>query len=120
MRAESIEQALGDLVSVYGNDVRVASEGSRTLVRIDRVEMPPGCRPATTSMLLVFDPAQAKPIPYVAPSQLLANGGTPRSTSVQVVGGESWMHFSFNIPWTENEGIIRLIAIARQRFAQQS
>lgn len=120
MRAEAIDQAVRDLASVYGNDVRIASEGSRTLVRISGVEVPPGCHPATTSMLLVFDPAQAKPIPYVAPGQLLANGGAPRSTSVQVVGGESWMHFSFNIPWTENEGIIRFIAIARQRFAQQS
>jgi len=120
MRAESVEQAVRDLTSAYGSNVHVASEGPRTLVRINGVEMPPGCRPATTSMLLVFDPAQPKPTPYVAPGQLLANGGTPRSTSVQAVAGESWMHFSFNIPWTENEGIIRFIAIARQRFAQQS
>jgi hypothetical protein len=120
MSPESIERALGDLVAIYGNAVRVASEGPRTLVQIDGVEMPPGCRPATTSMLLVFDSAQPRPVPYVAPGQLLANGGTPRSTSVQVIGGESWMHFSFNIPWTENEGIIQFIGIARQRFAQQS
>ncbi len=118
MTAEAIEQAIRDLVSVYGDGVRTAREGSRTLLRVGAVELPPGCRPATTPMLLVFDPDQTKPLPYVQPGQLLANGSAPRSSSNQMVGGEPWMQFSFNIPWTENDGIIRFIAAARQRFAQ--
>ncbi len=118
MRAETIEQVIRDLVSVYGDEVRIAREGSRTLVRVSEVELPPGCRPPTTPMLIVFDPDQPKPLPYVHPGQLLANGGAPRSSSNQTVGGEPWMQFSFNIPWTENDGIIRFIAAARQRFAQ--
>src|SRR5574341_2051935 len=115
MKAATIEKAIQDLVSVYGDDVRTACEGSRTLARLAEVEMPPGCRPATTPMLLVLDAAAEKPVAYVQPGQLLSNGRTPRSTSAQIVGGESWMQFSFNIPWTEESGIIRFIAAARQR-----
>jgi hypothetical protein len=118
VKAETIEKAVCDLASVYGKGVRIAREGSRTLARIAEVEMPPGCRPARTGMLLMLDPAAEKPVPYVQPGQLLANGRAPRSTSTQMVGGESWMHFSLNIPWTEAAGITRFIAAARQRFAQ--
>lgn len=118
MTAETIEHAIRDLVSVYGEGVRTAREGGRTLARVSDVELPPGCRPPRTPMLIVFDPGQPKPIPYVQPGQLLANGGAPRSTSTQIVGGESWMQFSFNIPWAEGHGIIRFMASARQRFAQ--
>ena len=117
MKPETIEQAIRDLVSIYGDGVRVAREGSRTLVRLAEVEMPPGCRPQTTAMLLVFDPDQPKPLPYVRPGQLLANGREPRSTSTQIVGGESWMQFSFNIPWVEGQSIVRFVTAARQRFA---
>jgi len=75
-------------------------------------------QPPTTSMLLLLDPAQEKPIPYVRPGLLLANGNAPRSTSVAIVGGEAWMGFSFQIPWCEEHGVIRFIAAARQRFVQ--
>lgn len=118
MRAETIDQAIRDFVSVYGDGVRTAREGSRTLVRVSDVDLPPGCRPPTTPMLIVFDPDQPKPIPYVQPGQLLANGRAPRSTSTQIVGGESWLQFSFNIPWAEGQSIIRFVTAARQRFAQ--
>ncbi len=118
MRAETIDQAIRDLISVYGDGVRTAREGPRTLVRVSDLDLPPGCRPPTTLMLIVFDPDQPKPIPYVQPGQLLANGRAPRSTSTQIVGGESWMQFSFNIPWAEGQSIIRFVTAARQRFAQ--
>ncbi len=116
-----IEQAIAALVATYGTDhVHQAIEGSRTLVKVDGVGMPPGCQPAATAMMLAFDPAQPKPIPYVQPGQLLANGKVPTSTSNTIVGGESWMQFSFNIPWEERVGIARFIAAARQRFAQDA
>jgi hypothetical protein len=118
VKPETIEQAIRDLISTYGDGVRIAREGARTLVRLSEVEMPPGCQPQTTSLLLVFDPDQPKPVPYVQPGQLLANGRGPRSASTQMVGGESWMQFSFNIPWAEGQSIMRFVAAARQRFAQ--
>jgi hypothetical protein len=118
MTAETIEHAIEDLVGAYGDGVRVAREGARVLARLSEVELYPGCRPEKTAMLLVFDPSQQKPIPHVEPGQLLANGRVPRSTSTVMVGGESWMQFSFNIPWEEGISIIRFVAAARQRFAQ--
>jgi hypothetical protein len=118
MKAEAIEKAIRDLVSIYGDGVRTAREGSRTLARLAEVEMPPGCRPPTTPMLVVLDTAAEKPVAYFQPGQLLSNGRAPRSTSMQIVAGESWLQFSFNAPWTDEAGIVRFIAAARQRFAQ--
>ena len=118
MKAETIEQAIRDLVSAYGDGVRTAQDGPRRLVRVNEVELPPGCQPSATPLLIVFDPDQPKPIPYIQPGQLLANGRSPRSASTQIVGGEAWLQFSFNIPWTEDHSITRFIASARQRFAQ--
>ena len=103
----------------YGEErIRIAVEGERTLVRVSDVELYEGCAPPSTPMLLIFDPAQPKPLAYVQPGQLLANGKAPRSTSAALVGGESWLQFSFNIPWDESNGVMRFVAAARQRFAQ--
>jgi len=118
MRPETVEQAIKDLVVVYGEEVHCAQEGSRTLVRISTVELYSTCSPPVTPMLLVFDPGQPKPLVYVQPGQLLANGRVPKSSSTVLVGGESWMQFSFNILWTEGDSIMRFVAAARQRFTQ--
>lgn len=118
MKPESIAEAVQVVTEIYGvEQVRVATEGTRTLVRVAVVELYPTSKPPTTAMLLVFDPAQPKPSVYVQPGQLLTNGTVPRSTSTVLVGGESWMQFSFQIPWEERHGIRRFIAAARQRFA---
>lgn len=114
-----IAEAARVVTETYGGEhVRVATEGGKTLLRIDEVELYPTAQPPGTAMLLVLDPGQPKPMPYVQPGQLLANGMAPKSTSVALVGGESWMQYSFNIPWSEEHGIVRFIAAARQRFAQ--
>ena len=114
-----ISGAAALLKSSYSDhQVRTAQDSARTLLRIAEVELYDGCRPRSTAMLLVLDPAQPKPQVYVQPGQLLANGKTPRSTSTVMIGGESWLQFSFNIPWEEKHGITRFIAAARQRFAQ--
>jgi hypothetical protein len=118
MTQETIDKCVQALVEVYGEGVRVAREGQQTLTRVSKVELYPTSQPPVTTMLLVFDTAQSKPVPYVQPGQLLANGRSPKSTSMQLVGGESWLQFSFNIPWTEEDGIMRFLASARQRFAQ--
>jgi hypothetical protein len=118
MRQETIEQLVKDLVTMYGDGVRSAQEGSQTFVRIHSVELYPTCTPPETPLLLVLDLGQQKPLVYVQPGQLLANGRVPRSSSTVLVGGESWMQFSFNIPWSEGDSIMRFVAAARQRFAQ--
>ena len=114
-----IGDAVAKLTKAYGAEhIKVANDNGRTLVRIDEVELYEGCQPPSTPLLLVLDPGQPKPLVYVRPGQLLSNGSAPRSTSVVIVGGESWMQFSFSIPWEERFGIVRFIAAARQRFAQ--
>ncbi len=118
MQSETIEQTIKDLTAVYGDEVHLAQEGQCTLVRIDAVDLYPTCRPPLTPMLLVFDPGQPKPLVYVQPGQLLANARVPKNSSTVLVGGEPWMQFSFNIPWTEGDSIKPFIAAARQRFTQ--
>jgi len=116
--SESIEAAIKELVLVYGDGVRLAREGARSLVRLDAVQLYETCRPPVTRMLLVFDPGQPKPQFYVVPDQLLTNGKAPKNQATTIVGGESWMGCSFNIPWKEGDTIIRFVAAARQRFSQ--
>jgi len=118
MRQEAIEQAIQDLGAIYGDEVQSAREGSQTFVRLKAIELYSTCRPPVTPMLLVFDHSQPKPFVYVRPGQLLANGRVPKTSSTVLIGGESWMQFSFNIPWTEEDNIMRFVAAARQRFAQ--
>jgi hypothetical protein len=114
-----IADAVSVVTDTYGAEqVRMATDGVCTLVRIAVVELYPNSNPSSTPMLLVLDPAKPKPAVYVQPCQLLANGKAPKSTSVVLVGGESWLQYSFNIPWEEQHGIRRFIAAARQRFAQ--
>lgn len=36
--------------------------------------------------------------------------------STILIGGESWMQFSFNIPWSDGDSIMRFLAAARKRF----
>jgi hypothetical protein len=118
MRHETITKAVEELRSVYGEAAAESREGGRTLVKIGGVELPPGCKPARSDVLIVLDPAAARPVAYVRPGVLLPNGVAPRSTSQTVVGGESWLGFSFAFPWSEADSIITFLAVARQRFAR--
>lgn len=114
-----IAEAIDVVKRTYGDGhVHVSLDGGRTLVRVGSVELYAGCQPPSTAMLLILDPNQPKPLAYVQPGQLLASGKVPKSTSPVLVAGESWMQFSFNIPWEQRHGIVRFIAAARQRFAQ--
>jgi len=118
MRTENIEKFVKTLTEVYGDGLRVAREGQQTLARVSEVGLYSTCKPPATPMLLVFDPGQPKPQVYVQPGQLLANGRAPKSSSTVLIGGESWLQFSFNISWNEEDGITRFLTAARQRFMQ--
>ena len=87
MTPDFIAGAARELEGTYGTDgIRVAADGPRTLVRISEVELLRR-EPRAISMLLVLDPSQPKPVAYVRPGQLLANGADPRSTSLVMTGG---------------------------------
>ena len=117
MRDENVQRAISELIKVYGSAVKCRKEGKETLILIPQIELYPGCIPFSTQMLLVFRPSEPKPAVYVSPGQLLSNGRVPRSSSTVLLYGESWMQFSFNIPWTEEENIMRFFGAARRRFS---
>jgi hypothetical protein len=118
MSPDVIQRAVSELIATYGETVRCIQESGQLLVRIDDVELYDSCTPTRTKILLVLNPAQPKPLFYVSPGQTLSNGRLPKNSSNEIVAGESWMRFSFNIPWENGEGIIQFIASIRQRFAQ--
>ena len=118
MDTSELERITSQLGSVYGHAIKLGQDGHRRLIQVDRVELYPGCRPPETTMLLVLDPAHPKPQVFVTPGQLLANGRLPKNNSNILIAGQTWMQFSFNIPWSDGDNIMRFIAAARQRFAQ--
>jgi hypothetical protein len=116
--ASELDRITAQLVSVYGSAIRLGLDGPRRLIQVDNVELYPGCRPSQTSMLIVLDSGHPKPQVFVAPGQLLANGQSPKNSSNILIAGQTWMQFSFNIPWADGDNIMRFVGAARQRFAQ--
>jgi hypothetical protein len=115
---QEFDRITAQLASVYGQTIKVGQDGHRRLVQIERVELYPDCRPPETTMLVVLDPGHPKPQVFVTPGQQLANGQLPKNNSNILIAGQTWMQFSFNIPWSDGDNIMRFIAAARQRFTQ--
>jgi hypothetical protein len=118
MDALEMDRISAQLATVYGDSVKVGQDGQRRLLQMDGVELYPGCQPPKTAMLLVLDPNQPKPLVFVTPGQLLFNGRLPKNSSNILIAGQTWMQFSFNIPWVPGDNAMRFLAAARQRFAQ--
>jgi hypothetical protein len=118
VNAPELDRITAQLASVYGEAIKVGQEGQRRLVQIAQVELYPGCQPPQTTMLIVLDPNHPKPQVFVTPGQRLANGRLPKNNSNILIAGQTWMQFSFNIPWSDGDNIMRFIAAARQRFIQ--
>ena len=118
MDTQEFDRITAQLASVYGQTIKVGQDGHRRLVQIERVELYPDCRPPETTMLVVLDPGHPKPQVFVTPGQQLANGQLPKNNSNILIAGQTWMQFSFNIPWSDGDNIMRFIAAARQRFTQ--
>ena len=118
MNAQELDRITAQLASVYGEATKVGQEGQRRLVQIEGVDLYPGCQPLQTTMLIVLDPGHPKPQVFVAPGQRLSNGRLPKNNSSILIAGRTWMQFSFNIPWSDGDNIMRFIAAARQRFTQ--
>jgi|PersoiStandDraft_1058852.scaffolds.fasta_scaffold71517_2 hypothetical protein len=118
MQADSIAAGVEELRSMFGDRVRMAMEGQRTLVIVSGVELPSGCRPQSTDVLLALDPGQPKPVHYVRPGQTLRNGQHPKNPTPTMVGGEAWMNFSWDFPYKEGDPLSRFVAMIQQRFAK--
>ncbi|HNG37237.1 MAG TPA: hypothetical protein PK068_11760 [Nitrosomonas sp.] len=114
---EQFEQELEELKAHY-DSVKVRKNGSATYVQIEPVRLPGGCNPAFTPALLVLS-GQPKPQIYVKPGLTVGNGISPRSTSVVNVEGESWLQFSFNLNWDQNQHtLLQFIEGSIRRFAK--
>jgi hypothetical protein len=118
VNVQELDRVTAQLASVYGETIKVGHDGQRRLVQIECVELYPGCLPSQTTMLVVLDPGHPKPQVFVTPGQQLANGRLPKNNSNILIAGQTWMQFSFNIPWSDGDNIMRFIAAARQRFVQ--
>ena len=118
MDVQELDRITAQLHSVYGQAIKAGQDGQRRLVQIDDVELYPGCQPLQTTMLVVLDPGHPKPQVFVTPGQTLANGRLPKNNSNILIAGQTWMQFSFNIPWSPGDNVMRFLAAARQRFTQ--
>lgn len=118
MVPQESDRIVAQLLSIYGEATQLGADGQRRLVRIENVELYSGCQPAQTTVLIVLDLGHPKPQVFVTPGQRLANGRLPKNNSNILIAGQTWMQFSFNIPWADGDNIMRFIAAARQRFAQ--
>jgi len=89
---------------------------SMTLVEVD---LPKGCSPAGTPVLLVWPAGQLRPQVSVKPGIRLPNGTVPRSTSTVQIEGEAWMQFSYSFTWDkDNHTLVQLVETAIRRFAK--
>jgi hypothetical protein len=118
MTAQELDRITLQLVSTYHEAVAVGQDGQRRLVQIRNLEMPAGCHPASANVLIVLDETQPKPQMFVSPGQRLSNGRTPKNSANILIAGQTWMQFSFNIPWSDGDNIARFVVAGRQRFAQ--
>ena len=116
MNADTIAKGVEELRARYPDDLRVAEDGPRTLAMVKDVPLPTGCRPSSTDVLLVLDQAQPKPQHYIRPGQTLKDGQPPKNHSTTLVGGESWMTFSWNFPYQEGDSLVRFVTMVRQRL----
>lgn len=109
---------LEELKAQY-EDVQVCSNGSFSLVRITGVDLPKGCKPPSSAVLLLLKPGQPKPEIYVRPGIKLPNGKDPRSTSTVTIEGESWLQFSYQFEYNKDtHSLVQFIESSLRRFAK--
>ena len=118
MTQETIARVSTELISDY-EDASEAREGQAVFVRLPKVFLPDGCKPAMTSALVVLDPNQPMPKLLIKASPTLPNGHAPRNVSPEGAVGEGWFTFSFNQPWDENKHTaIQFVEGRLRRFAK--
>lgn len=114
MTQETIDRLLAELKDQYTGAVS-AKDSSLMLVRLPGVHFPPGCQPDSTSALVAFDPAKAKPDFYL--KVIPSIRGTQPQHGTAVVAGDTWFSFSFNLKWDENHTAVQFIEGMLRRFA---
>jgi hypothetical protein len=101
MKIENRDRLIDELGDAYP-DATSTADSVHTLVKIPKVHLPAGCRPAHTAALIAIENSNPIPQLYLKELPTLRNGHAPRSTSAAQFGGEAWYSFSFSQPWEED------------------
>jgi hypothetical protein len=121
MTTETLDQEIQLLKLTFGEVETTAGPSGQTYIKIKETELPKICIPSATKVLVIVnEPGQDKPLVYVKPGIVFANGVVPRSTSIVQCAGEEWMQFSYNVPWDENtHSLSQFVAGNLNRFTKQ-
>lgn len=101
MSPDDRSRILAELAEAFGEAKEVTPEEEQPLhVLLPRLQLPSLWRPSPTRALVKFEnwPNQ-RPLFWI--DMNVANGGgqPPRSSSAQLVLGDTWRQFSFNFSW---------------------
>ena len=119
MSIEILSEELQGMKAAYGELATTTGAGGQVLVRINHVQLPKGCNPSETPVLLAWPAGQARPQIVVKPGIKLPNGASPRSTSTVQLEGEAWMQFSYAFAWDKDcHTLVQLVEAAMRRFAK--
>lgn len=110
------ETEIEDLKTAFG-EVAIRQQGEACYVRLSGRNLPSGCTPARTAVLLKLV-EQNRPEIWAEPGITGPHGGIPRNYNPELVDGETWMRFSYNFPWSWEDGLVRFVGAALQRFAK--
>jgi len=118
MTSDAISRVRAELLAEY-DGASEATEGQVVFIRLPKVFFPDGCKPATTSALVVLDPNQSAPKLLIRAAPQLPNGVAPKSVGPEGAAGEGWFTFSFNQPWDENtHTAVQFVEGRLRRFAK--
>jgi hypothetical protein len=118
MATEVFGYDLDDLKKYYGI-VSIAHEDPVAYVRIQEVYLPKGCSPESTPVLLGLRVNQPRPEIYVMPGIRLPDGKEPRSISIVTILGESWMQYSYQLPYDRQvHSLDQFVEGSVRRFAK--
>ena len=117
MTEEMLAHELAQLKEAFGEIQVATGSAGQKLIRIKGANLPKGCSPAQTPVLLVVRGGQPRPEIYVKPGIKLPNGREPRSTSPMQIEGEGWLQFSYSFPYDPNaHTLAQFAATALTRF----
>lgn len=116
----TLEKRVEELRSLYSNVDMKTLQDSITAVRIKNAQLPSGCTPDKTDVLLLFPPNQDTPSKrYVKENVKLPNGKAPKNLNPTQVDGETWYDFSYNFPWSpQTDTMYQYVESALHRFAK--
>lgn len=97
------------------NDKRL--QDRRQLFRITSVDLPEGCTPGKSDVLLVYSGPGATPEILVRQAPSLPNGRSPKNINPTTIDGEPWFNYSVRWAWNPSEPIWRNVIRKLMRFA---